>query len=89
MIPVDNLARESGLSSRQLERRFLAEVRLGPKLLSRILRFQQVFRAVDANEASWPIVALDCGYYNQAHLIKDFDNSRNKLPLSSLPNRAI
>jgi AraC-like DNA-binding protein len=80
MIPVDDLAHESGLSSRQLERRFLAEVGLGPKLLSRIIRFQQVFRAVDANEASWPIVALDCGYYDQAHLIKDFRQFAQQTP---------
>lgn len=80
MIPVDDLARESGISSRQLERLFLAEVGLGPKLLSRILRFQQVFRAVDANEASWPIVALDCGYYDQAHLIKDFRQFAQQTP---------
>ena len=80
MIPIDNLADESGLSSRQLERRFRAEVGVGPKLLSRILRFQQVFRAVDANEPAWPIVALDCGYYDQAHLIKDFRQFAQQTP---------
>ena len=72
MISVDDLANDAGLSSRQLERRFLSEVGVGPKLLSRILRFQDVFRAVDANESSWPTVAVDCGYYDQAHLIRDF-----------------
>lgn len=79
-IGIDDLAIESSLSSRQLERRFLAEVGVGPKLLSRILRFQQVFRAVDANEAAWPIVALDCGYYDQAHLIKDFRQFAQQTP---------
>jgi AraC-like DNA-binding protein len=80
MVSVDDLAIESGLSSRQLERRFLAEVGVGPKLLSRILRFQQVFRAVDGNEPAWPIVALDCGYYDQAHLIKDFRQFAQQTP---------
>ena len=80
MISIDRLADESGLSSRQLERRFLNEVGLGPKLLARILRFQQVFRAMDANEASWPTVALDCGYYDQAHLIKDFRQFAQQTP---------
>ena len=80
MISIDDLADEAGLSSRQLERRFLSGVGLGPKLLSRILRFQQVFRAVDANESSWPTVALDCGYYDQAHLIKDFRQFAQQTP---------
>jgi AraC-like DNA-binding protein len=80
MTPVETLAFDAGISCRQLERRFLAQIGLGPKLLSRILRFQQVFRAVDANEPSWPTVALDCGYYDQAHLIKDFRQFAQQTP---------
>jgi len=80
MIAVDDLAAEAGLSNRQLERRFLSEVGVGPKLLSRILRFQQVFRAVDANEHAWPTIAVDCGYYDQAHLIRDFRQFAHETP---------
>lgn len=81
MIPIDTLALDAGISSRQLERRFLGEIGVGPKLLSRILRFQQVFRAFDdANKISWPLVALDCGYYDQAHLIKDFRQFAQQSP---------
>jgi len=69
---VDQLARDAGVSSRQLERRFLLEVGIGPKLLCRILRFQQIFRAVDRDDEGWAAVAADCGYYDQAHLIRDF-----------------
>jgi AraC-like DNA-binding protein len=80
MIPIDTLALDAGISSRQLERRFLGEIGVGPKLLSRILRFQQVFRAFDANETSWPVVALECGYYDQAHLIRDFRQFAQQTP---------
>lgn len=80
MIPIDTLALDAGISSRQLERKFLGEIGVGPKLLSRILRFQQVFRAVDANETCWPVVALDCGYYDQAHLIRDFRQFAQQTP---------
>jgi AraC-like DNA-binding protein len=82
MVAVDDLAKKAGLSSRQLERRFLFEVGVGPKLLSRILRFQQVFRAVDANEPAWPKIAVDCGYYDQAHLIKDFRQFAHETPVA-------
>jgi AraC-like DNA-binding protein len=80
VIPIDALAVEAGISSRQLERTFLAEIGVGPKLLSRILRFQQVFRAVDANQTCWPVIAVDCGYYDQAHLIRDFRQFAQQTP---------
>ena len=71
-VSVDQLATDAGVSSRQLERRFLLEVGIGPKLLCRILRFQQIFRAVDRRDEGWAAIAADCGYYDQAHLIRDF-----------------
>ena len=79
LVSVDQLASGAGVSSRQLERRFLQEVGLGPKLLARIVRFQQVFRAVDSNPA-WAEVAVACGYYDQAHLIRDFNQFAQQTP---------
>jgi AraC-like DNA-binding protein len=80
LISVDQLASDAGISSRQLERRFLREIGVGPKLLSRILRFQQVFRAVDREDAAWASIALECGYYDQAHLIRDFNQFAGQTP---------
>ncbi len=80
LVSVDKLANDGGISSRQLERRFLSEVGVGPKLLCRILRFQQVFRAVEQCDATWPFVALECGYYDQAHLIRDFNQFAQQTP---------
>lgn len=79
-VSVDRLARDAGISSRQLERRFLSEVGIGPKLLCRILRFQQIFRAVDRDDKGWAAVAADCGYYDQAHLIRDFREFARQTP---------
>jgi len=80
LVSVDRLAKEAGVSTRQLERRFLYEVGLTPKLLSRILRFQQVFRAVERCDGAWAPVALECGYYGQAHLIRDFNQFAQQTP---------
>ncbi len=77
---VDLLANDLGISGRQLERRFLNEVGLGPKLLCRILRFQQVFRAVESSNPNWARIAADCGYYDQAHLIRDFRQFAEQTP---------
>ena len=79
-VSVDRLARDAGVSSRQLERRFLSEVGIGPKLLCRILRFQQIFRAVNRHDEGWAAVAADCGYYDQAHLIRDFREFARQTP---------
>lgn len=78
--PVDQLAADAGISSRQLERRFLRDVGIGPKLLCRILRFQQVLCALDAKDARWTKIAVDCGYYDQAHLIRDFQQFARQTP---------
>lgn len=79
-VSMDELAFDLGISGRQLERRFLNEVGLGPKLLARILRFQQVFRAVERADSNWAKIAAECGYYDQAHLIRDFRQFAGQTP---------
>ena len=67
------LAATAGLSPRQLERRFKSVVGLGPKALARLVRFQEVYRRLGDDLASdWASIALDCGYFDQAHLLRDF-----------------
>jgi AraC-like DNA-binding protein len=80
LVSVDQLASDAGVSSRQLERRFLREIGVGPKLLGRIIRFQQVFRAVELCNSAWAEVAIECGYYDQAHLIRDFNQFAQQTP---------
>lgn len=89
LVSVDRLAYDAGISSRQLERRFLREVGLGPKLLGRIIRFQQVFRAVEAGNSAWSTIALDCGYYDQAHLIRDFNQFAQQTPAVLFSNQSL
>jgi len=88
VISVDELASTAGISPRQLERRFLSEVGVGPKLLARIVRFQQVFRAVDQSNPAWADVALACGYYDQAHLIRDFKQFARETPAVLLASQS-
>ena len=66
------VAREAGLSMRQLQRRFLSDVGVTPKLFARIVRFQRVFERWDASPGDWARVAVECGYYDQPHLLRDF-----------------
>lgn len=87
-ISVDQLATDAGISSRQLERRFLREIGIGPKLLGRILRFQQVFRAVERVDSAWAAIAVECGYYDQAHLIRDFTQFAGQTPAVLLADQS-
>jgi AraC-like DNA-binding protein len=62
-----------GLSSRRFIELFTAQVGLTPKLYCRVRRFQRVLQAVwHKRRVDWSAVALDCGYYDQAHFIRDF-----------------
>jgi AraC-like DNA-binding protein len=67
------VSRRVGLSRRTFIRRFTDEVGLTPKLFWRIQRFQEALRLVrTGRRPAWADVALDCGYYDQAHFIRDF-----------------
>jgi AraC-like DNA-binding protein len=82
-VRIERLAEEANLSRRQLERRFLLEVGLRPKVFARIIRFQNVFQAYES-ERDWVTVAHDCGYYDQAHLIQDFRELAGEPPTKLL-----
>lgn len=71
-VRVRALADEIGCSRRHLNARFNEQVGVPPKLLARILRFERALKLVDAG-SGWAQIAQDCGYYDQAHLTRDFN----------------
>lgn len=72
-VPVEDLAASASLSPRQFRRTCFHRTGLTPKHLARVLRFRQALRrAWQPRPADWTQVALDCGYYDQAHLINEF-----------------
>jgi AraC-like DNA-binding protein len=72
-VPVEELADAASLSARQFRRICLERTGITPKRLARVLRFRQAAaQASPARRAGWAQVALDCGYYDQAHLINEF-----------------
>jgi AraC-like DNA-binding protein len=68
---ITRIARDLGISARQLRRRFHDVVGVGPKEYAATRRFQ---RAVDALALGRPLahVALEAGYYDQSHMNLDF-----------------
>ncbi len=80
-ISVDALADRCGLSARQLERRFLGEVGIPPRLLASIFRFQRVFDLLHQPDSGrWVSAAIGAGYFDQAHMIRDFKRFAGQPP---------
>ena len=69
---IDAVAERSGLSLRQFQRRFTAEVGVSPKFYARTLRLEAAF-AVKRNypQRNWTTIVHDAGYADQAHFIRD------------------
>ena len=70
---VGKLARDGGLSNRRFIDVFNFAVGVKPKLFVRIQRFQRVLQQVHhLPSADWAQLALQQGYFDQSHLIRDF-----------------
>jgi len=70
---VGNVAREVGLSNRRFIDVFNFQVGVKPKLFLRIQRFQRVLQKVHLLPVvDWGQLALEQGYFDQSHLIRDF-----------------
>jgi len=62
-----------GLSAKRFIERFRMQVGMTPKRYCRIRRFQRAIAvAHGGTHVDWTRVALDCGYFDQAHFIHDF-----------------
>lgn len=78
---MDEMCRLTGLSERQLERRFNAAAGVSPKLLASILRFRSLFDVLNQSAAApWLSAALDSGYFDQAHMLRDFRRFAGQTP---------
>jgi len=65
------LSTHIGWSSRELRRRFVAAVGVGPKLVQRILLVQHALRVMHKSEVSLSGLALECGFADQSHLTRE------------------
>jgi AraC-like DNA-binding protein len=74
---VSALAAETGWSDRHLRSRFREETGLTPKAAARVIRFDRARRQLQAQAISGQLpslasLAVDHGYYDQAHLAREF-----------------
>ena len=63
----------TGCSPKRFIRMFHDAIGLTPKLYCRVKRFQALLDEIAlGGRIEWAKVALDCGYYDQSHMIRDF-----------------
>lgn len=79
------LADRLGVPERRLERLFLAGVGVSPKKLSRIARLHAVLGRLarpHAAQVSWGMLAIEHGFSDQAHMIREFRQLVGTTPAS-------
>jgi AraC-like DNA-binding protein len=81
---IEELAARLGVSRQHVAAQFRDKVGLSPKLYARICRFRRATAALAAaapeRAPDWARLALDCGYFDQSHLIHDFQEFAGSAP---------
>lgn len=87
-MPVQELMEQVCLCQRHFERRFKNATGYTPKEYTRIVKFRRTMDALRrVTRENLFSVAVDCGYYDQSHLVKEFRRLSGSLPsvFASLP----
>jgi AraC-like DNA-binding protein len=72
-ISIRKIADKTGYSQKHLIKLFRNHVGVTPKAFMKIIRFQLAISDIEKGRVKgWAGLALDCGYYDQAHFIHDF-----------------
>jgi AraC-like DNA-binding protein len=69
---INKLSSSLGLSKRYIQKQFFEMVGLTPGSLYASYRFNNSLRQVLSTDLSLTSIAYECGYYDQAHFIKEF-----------------
>ena len=89
-VEVGAVAREVQLSHRRFIQLFTERVGMTPKRYARVRRFQRALDRVDGDGApEWARVALDCGYFDQAHLCRDWTEFTGLSPAEFVRLRSV
>ena len=80
-VKIDALAERLGATRRHLERICRRDLGLSPKTLARVLRFRRAAALLAAGRVtSGADLAAACGYVDQAHLIREFQEFAGTTP---------
>lgn len=73
ILNVDQLSKKTYLTPRQLERKVMERIGVCPKTFIKISRFHKsLLMRLAHPERSWLRIAIECGYCDYQHLVKDY-----------------
>lgn len=85
---LEALAKQTHLSYRQFRRRFIDETGIAPKHFQQLVRFRSTLRPLLINkERQYLGTALDNGYFDQMHFIKEFKRFLGATPSNFLQEK--
>jgi AraC-like DNA-binding protein len=80
-VAVGALATELGWSRKRMAARFREQVGMTPKAYARVVRFELARTlATRSDRPDWARLAVQCGYYDQSHLINEFRAITGRTP---------
>ena len=71
-ISINELQEETNYSACYLRRVFKNYNSISPKQFARYIRFQTLLDKLNTNNTRYDELALDCGYFDEAHMMKEF-----------------
>jgi AraC-like DNA-binding protein len=81
ILTVDDFAARTGISARSLQRLFSQYVGASPKWVIRRYRLHELLERMHSGaRLDWAQLAVDLGYFDQAHLINDFKSITGYVP---------
>lgn len=81
MLHVQDLLKDSCMSRRTFERRFLHKVGISPKYYARIRRISYVCNLIAGKKkVNWPEIFYEADFYDHAHFIRDFEEFLGRTP---------
>ena len=87
-LAIRDLANTIGITQKHLISQFEKVVGLRPKSFARVCKFQKVINLIESqNQIEWAAIASDCGYYDQAHFIHEFQAFSGLNPSTYLTQR--
>ncbi|RUV33292.1 AraC family transcriptional regulator [Mesorhizobium sp. M7A.F.Ca.MR.148.00.0.0] len=77
---IGSIAERLGWSRKHLAGSFSNAIGIGPKTLSGIVRFNRALGLSRQPTVDWAGIAADCGYADQAHLVREFRDLAGETP---------
>jgi AraC-like DNA-binding protein len=85
-VPVQRLADEIGWSRQHFRDRFRNAIGVTPKSAARVFRFQRACRFIKEQRPSLAEVAATCGYFDQAHMTREWHALAGSSPRTWIAN---